>query len=141
MPGFGWDAAMPAFTFVRVLNISPSLPPPSLPPILTLLQVEKHELKGLLRNLFYFNRLWAAFDDIDTDDDRRIDLGEFKKGLSFVGLELPAAEAEAEFNAMDANGGGVVLFDEFAAWAAKKKCPVDGDVESEYTTSDSRPTH
>ncbi len=34
--------------------------------------VEKKEFKQLLINLFYFNRLWKAFDGIDTGDHRSI---------------------------------------------------------------------
>ena len=63
--------------------------------------------------------------NIDADNDRRLDFGEFQKGLQHVGLSLGEAEAKKEFDAMDSNDGGVVLFDEFAAWAAAKKMPVD----------------
>ena len=72
---------------------------------------ERDEFANLLVNLFYFNKLWKAFDAIDHDDDRRLDFAEFQKGLKHIGLKLPAAEAKAEFAAMDKNGGGVVLFD------------------------------
>ena len=33
--------------------------------------VEKKEFADLIRNIFFFDRLWDVFDDIDTDDDRR----------------------------------------------------------------------
>ncbi|EGD75057.1 hypothetical protein PTSG_06715 [Salpingoeca rosetta] len=87
--------------------------------------VREEEFASLLRNIFYFNKLFVAFDGIDTDNDRRIDLSEFKRGLSHFGLSLSDDEAQKEFDAMDSNDGGVVLFDEFAAWAAAKKMPVD----------------
>lgn len=96
------------------------------------------EFPALLRNLFYFNKLFAAFDGIDQDDDRRIDFNEFTQGLNFVGLNLPQDEAEVEFDKLDRNGGGVVLFDEFCAWVAERSCPVNGDVETAFTTSDDR---
>ena len=91
--------------------------------------MEKHEFKALLVNLFYFNRLWKAFDDVDTgiliwrgcdfffllltvhgscsDDDRRIDLNEFKHGLKFVGMNLSTADAEKEFQKIDKVAFGV----------------------------------
>jgi hypothetical protein len=56
-----------------------------------------------------------------ADDDRRIDLAEFQAGLSYVGMSLSAAEAEAEFKSIDKNGGGIVLFDEFCLWYAEKR--------------------
>lgn len=100
--------------------------------------VEKKEFPALLRNLVYFNRVFAVFDAIDTGDDRRMDLAEFKKGLPHVGMNLPDDEAEAMFAEIDTNGGGQVLFDEFCIWLAKKKCPVDDSVVDEYTTAEER---
>ena len=40
-----------------------------------------------------------------------------------LGLRLKKSQALAEFNEMDANGGGVVLFDEFCVWFTKKIDP------------------
>ena len=54
---------------------------------------------------------------VDTSGDGRIDVEEFKAGcaqLSRYGLEVK--NPEAEFARIDANGGGIVLFDEFAHW-------------------------
>eukprot|EP00049_Salpingoeca_infusionum_P005323 m.90880 g.90880 ORF g.90880 m.90880 type:complete len:585 (+) comp12932_c0_seq1:94-1848(+) len=83
--------------------------------------VQKHELRPLLRNLFYFNKLWTVFDNIDTDDDRRIDLEEFKQGVAQVGLAMSSDEAQSAFDGLDSNDGGIVLFDEFVKWAAAQK--------------------
>jgi len=80
--------------------------------------VEFAELGDLLKNLFYFNRLYHIFDKIDTDDDRRIDLAEFKKGFSLIKLE-GKHKPEDVFKAIDANGGGIILFDEFCTWFAE----------------------
>ena len=77
----------------------------------------------------------SLFDNIDTGDDRRVDIEEFKAGLSSLGMELENEEAEAEFADIDKNGGGQILFDEFCTWLAEKKCPVDGDVMESFTTS------
>ena len=97
--------------------------------------VEKNEFPALLRNILYFNRAYVIFEDIDTGDDRRIDIDEFKAGLDRVGLSLNDDEAQSEFAAMDKNDGGQILFDEFCAWLAEKKCPVDGEVMTSFTTS------
>jgi hypothetical protein len=85
--------------------------------------IEPNELPQLLINLFYFNKLYAAFIAIDRDFDRRLDYNEFRKGAKKLGLRLKKKEAQAEFKSMDANGGGVVLFDEFCVWYTKKIDP------------------
>mgnify|MGYP001216334147 CR=1 FL=1 len=92
--------------------------------------VEPHELPNLLVNLFYFNKLYAAFIDIDRDFDRRLDKNEFYLGAKKLGLKLSRKQAAAEFAEMDANDGGVVLFDEFCVWYTKKINP-----EREIATS------
>merc|ERR1719272_671323 len=51
--------------------------------------VEPNEFPQLLLNLFYFNKLFQCFEQVDTDDDRRLDLKEFIKGLGMLGMNLP----------------------------------------------------
>ena len=79
--------------------------------------VQRREFIKLLRNLFYFNRVYLVFDEIDTDDDRRIDLTEFKTG--FDKLKMENHDAETVFSEIDRNGGGYILFNEFCSWFAK----------------------
>ncbi len=97
--------------------------------------VERPEFPSLLRNLVYFNKLFAAFDDVDGDDDRRLTLEEFRSGCVKVGLKISPGEVDKAFASMDTNGGGKVLFDEFCAWVAETACPVDGEVVRTYTTT------
>mmetsp|Transcript_44894 Transcript_44894/g.66012 ORF Transcript_44894/g.66012 Transcript_44894/m.66012 type:complete len:385 (-) Transcript_44894:225-1379(-) len=85
--------------------------------------VERKEFANLLVNLVYFNKLWAVFDDIDTGDDRRIDLGEFISGCCHLGMNMTVQEAEAAFDTIDRNGGGQVLFDEFCLWYRNTMMP------------------
>ena len=85
--------------------------------------VEPKELPQLLLNLFYFNKLYAAFIDIDRDFDRRLDKNEFYQGAKKLGLKLKRKQADAAFEEMDTNNGGVVLFDEFCVWYTKKINP------------------
>jgi hypothetical protein len=94
--------------------------------------VEPKELPQLLLNLFYFNKLYAAFIEIDRDYDRRLDFNEFRKGAKKLGIRLKKRQALAEFEEMDANGGGIVLFDEFCVWFTKK---IDPTREIATTTS------
>ena len=82
--------------------------------------VEKKEFRALLSNLFYFNKLFQAFQLIDGDNDRRLNLSEFTESCSVLGLNYTNEEAENEFNVIDKNKGGIVLFDEFCEWYTNK---------------------
>jgi Ca2+-binding EF-hand superfamily protein len=77
--------------------------------------VEFPQLPMLLTSLFYYNRVYHVFDKIDTDDDRRIDLAEFKAGFSVLGLDKKH-KPDVVFKEIDTNAGGIILFDEFCAW-------------------------
>lgn len=87
--------------------------------------VEKCEFHDLLLNIFWFNKLWKIYDDIDIDDDRRVDFGEFKKGMDKLGLQLSEEEAKKTFGSIDTNSGGEVLFVEFCAYVRKRVNPDD----------------
>lgn len=87
--------------------------------------VEKCEFNDLLLNIFWFNKLWQVFDEIDLDDDRRIDIQEFKKGLGALDLKLSDEEASKTFAQIDTNSGGQVLFVEFCAYIRHRVNPDD----------------
>ena len=81
--------------------------------------VEKKEFAAFIQNAFFFDRLWETFDGLDEDDDRRIDVDEFRAGMGKLGCVLTEEEAAAEFSKIDTNQGGKVLFKEFCAYVAK----------------------
>eukprot|EP00929_Paragymnodinium_shiwhaense_P024799 TRINITY_DN15154_c0_g1_i3.p1 TRINITY_DN15154_c0_g1~~TRINITY_DN15154_c0_g1_i3.p1 ORF type:complete len:188 (+),score=47.87 TRINITY_DN15154_c0_g1_i3:352-915(+) len=87
--------------------------------------VHKKDFKRLIVNLFYFNKLYWLFAEANAgdDNDRRMDYMEFKSCLAICHVQLSEQEAQAEFREMDANGGGMVLFDEFCHYFASKSCP------------------
>jgi len=91
--------------------------------------VEKKEFHALLLNIFWFAKLFQQFQAIDTGADRRIDLREFQQGLSSLGLHLDPSQAQAEFNKIDGNSGGQVLFVEFCAYIRNR---VNPDAHSEF---------
>ena len=63
---------------------------------------------------------------VDTSDDRRIDLAEFQRAIPLLATwSAPVADAAAEFAAIDVDGGGSVLFDEFCGWALKRGLDMD----------------
>jgi len=85
--------------------------------------VQKREFKALLANLFYFNKLFWVYDQVDNDKDRRLNYKEFKQCLSLCGCGMPDSQAQQEFRKVDKNGGGIILFDEFCAYVCEKQCP------------------
>eukprot|EP00427_Karlodinium_veneficum_P054010 CAMPEP_0169409972 /NCGR_PEP_ID=MMETSP1017-20121227/59532_1 /TAXON_ID=342587 /ORGANISM="Karlodinium micrum, Strain CCMP2283" /LENGTH=533 /DNA_ID=CAMNT_0009517205 /DNA_START=40 /DNA_END=1640 /DNA_ORIENTATION=- len=87
--------------------------------------VEKCEFHDLLLNIFWFNKIYQVFEEVDSDDDRRIDVNEFRNGLDKMGLKLSSADAQKEFQTIDSNHGGEVLFVEFCAWIRKRVNPDD----------------
>jgi len=87
--------------------------------------VQKREFHALLLNIFWFNRLWQIFSQVDAGQDRRISLAEFTAGLSNLGIQLSQAQAQQEFQSIDSNHGGQVLFVEFCAWVRKRINPDD----------------
>ena len=100
--------------------------------------VQRREFRLLLRYVVYFNNLWEKFEDIDANGDHRLDLQEFKDAGGHLGITVANWKAEADFKAMDANGGGYVMFDEFCRWCvgrlelnAKNEGASDDDEEDD----------
>merc|ERR1712050_391231 len=82
--------------------------------------VEPKEFRVLLQYLRNYFELWVMFDIIDSGDDRRIDLDEFKSRVPKLeewGVAIKQEEAEETFKSIDSDGGGKVLFDEFCELA------------------------
>jgi hypothetical protein len=75
--------------------------------------VERKEFNALLKNLYFFNELWAVFEGADEGHDRRIDVEEFKHGLAEYGMDVSADVSERLFARFDADHGGQILFVEF----------------------------
>lgn len=83
--------------------------------------ITKHEFATLVRSLAYFKALAEEFREVDASGDRRIDFDEFLAGAPRMGLNLGIEEARAIFAKMDADGGGLVLFEEFCAFMGRLK--------------------
>lgn len=75
------------------------------------------------------------FEKIDTSGDKRIVEEEWLSSVNHLrawGMKkLNSREASKAFAKVDANGGGVVLFDEFAHWAIKQKLDLEDDDDAE----------
>lgn len=90
------------------------------------------EFKYLLSFLRQYYEYWVAFDRIDTNDDRRVSLTEFTKAVPTMGKwNLKIDNPVQAFKEIDTNGGGLILFDEFARWAIKKNLDLDDDDNAE----------
>ena len=77
--------------------------------------VHKEDFAELIKNLFWYNRIYYTFHQIDADNDHRLSRDEFVCAFSI--LQLSASfKATAVFDSIDTNQGGVILFDEFCAW-------------------------
>ena len=98
--------------------------------------VQRSEFRALLVALRQYYELYAMFNRLDSSDDRRLDYGEFQAGAERIarwGVDLPPTEVRAAFDSIDANGGGVVLFDEFAAWAIAMSLDLEDDDDVDGT--------
>lgn len=90
--------------------------------------IEKCEFRLLLVWLRQYFEVWQMFESVDTSDDRRVDFEEFKQALGKIkswGLKID--DPKKEFDIIDKNGGGIILFDEFAEWALRKHLDLEDD--------------
>ena len=93
--------------------------------------VERSEFRRLLQCLRSYFELYAMFNRLDTSDDRRLDLNEWRAGCEDLlpkwGVTLSGAEVDFSFTQVDKNRGGFVLFDEFCEWAIRVKLDLEDD--------------
>lgn len=89
--------------------------------------IKRREFRLLLKYIMYFDEMWAKFDEIDRDHDHRLTPAEFEQGCATMGIRLTRSSAAAEFAAMDENGGGFILFDEFCHWCARRQVHVESE--------------
>lgn len=99
------------------------------------------EFRQLLLNLRHYFELYAMFNRVDSSDDRRVDFKEFKaaipelKSWGATGLEDP----RKAFDAIDTDGAGMILFDEFASWAINGKLDLLEDDDAAGITATGEP--
>jgi hypothetical protein len=82
--------------------------------------IEFTEFRMFLSYLKKYAELWQLFDQIDVEGDRRINLDEFTKAIPKL-MEYGVPAVDGTFQSIDTNGGGQILFVEFADWAIKQK--------------------
>ena len=94
--------------------------------------VERAEFRLLLVWLQKYFELFQLFRQLDRSHDQRVSLAEFKAAIPAMqawGLDLGSRRPEAVFAEVDTNGGGMLLFDEFARWALDERIGAEVDTE------------
>lgn len=90
--------------------------------------IEFREFRFFLQSLRQYFEYYAAFSRTDSDNDKRISLDEFQENIDKVERWVGKIDdPEAEFNQIDTNGGGVILFEEFCSWAISKSLDIEDD--------------
>ena len=90
--------------------------------------VEWLEFRILLVYLRQYFEYYVMFSRIDTSDDFKVNLKEFKKALPTLekwGIKMK--NPEAEFKTIDHNNSGSIMFDEFCEYAIKKNLDLEDD--------------
>jgi len=93
--------------------------------------IERKEFKFFLVSLRQYFEYFEAFSRVDKDGDDRITLAEFTAQKDKIEVWVGPIDPEEEFNKIDANKGGYILFDEFCIWALDKQLDVEDDIEPE----------
>lgn len=90
--------------------------------------VSRAEFRYLLSYLRQYYEYWVAFSRLDKNFDRRVSLAELAGAgpvLQRWGIKM--ASPEQTLKEMDTDKKGMVLFDEFCAWAIKKNLDIEDD--------------
>jgi len=95
--------------------------------------LEFREFRLFLQTLRQYFEYFQAFSRIDTGDDSRVSKEEFcsdaaKEAMNKY-IKDPIEDYEAEFDKIDENKGGQILFKEFIQFALDKNLDIDDDID------------
>ncbi|CAF1029993.1 unnamed protein product [Adineta steineri] len=75
--------------------------------------VELKEFDKIVQLLKQYDEISKIFEELDTNDDHRINFQEFQKGFNLLGENsLDEDSLKQEFDTIDSNDGNSILFDE-----------------------------
>lgn len=95
--------------------------------------IEKSEFRALLCYLQGYTKMMQVFDMIDTNQDRRLSRDEFRAAQGLLKkVGLPAENPDALFSTMDADAGGMVLFEEFSNYMLVNQLVHNLEIEGDY---------
>lgn len=80
--------------------------------------VSRGEFSSFLHYIVYYNNLWGLFEVFDHDGDHRISREEFLRVAPQLELD---GDANAVFDQIDSDGGGMILFVELCQYMARYK--------------------
>ena len=86
------------------------------------------EFRIILVYLRQYFEYYVMFCRIDSSNDFKISINEFKKAIPTLekwGIKIN--DPESEFNKIDTNNGGIIMFDEFCTYAIKKNLDLEDD--------------
>ena len=86
------------------------------------------EFRIILVYIRQYFEYYVMFCRIDSSQDFKISINEFKKAIPTLekwGIKIN--DPESEFNKIDINNGGVIMFDEFCTYAIKKNLDLEDD--------------
>ncbi|RIB22889.1 hypothetical protein C2G38_2074361 [Gigaspora rosea] len=84
--------------------------------------IQLKEFDRLIDLLYYYDEVYHIFQQLDKNKDKRISFEEFNKGHEFVGLQNRSAdEFKKDFDEIDTNKEGYILFEELCIYVVKKK--------------------
>ena len=90
--------------------------------------VERCEFRLVLLYIRQYFEYYVAFKRIDKSNDDRISLAEFVNAGEELNKWIPnIGDLEEAFKEADANGGGMILFNEFVRWAIKRSLDLEDD--------------
>lgn len=95
----------------------------------------------MLKYLRIYYEYFVAFERVDLDGDRRISFTEFKMATSKLQKwQIDMTDPEQQWRECDADGKGMVLFDEFCNWAIRKNLDLDDDDDEDNELSGPEPS-
>ena len=88
--------------------------------------ISKKEFKSLWEYIEYFNRVWHKFEAMDKNNDRKLNLDEFKTmSCELFDTKFKDKEAAYVFELIDTNNGGAITFTEFCSFMIKRKMALE----------------
>ena len=81
--------------------------------------IDRRAFKRLLQHVVFLNDRAQVLETVNSRTNGRITGGEFRKVLPLLGISIRQTQANDEFDALDEDDAGFILFDELCEWAAR----------------------